>query len=55
MEGFWRDADGALANIVPDIAKHFVSAQVRYFDGACEDEAWRWINHTGMEQINAAA
>jgi len=26
------EADGALANIMPNIAKHFVHAQVRHFN-----------------------
>lgn len=37
-------ADGALADIVPDIANHFVHAQVQHFDFMREDEAWDWIN-----------
>lgn len=46
-------ADGALANIVPAIAKHFVNAQVRHFDGIREDEAWDWINQTGRAQMKS--
>ncbi|MCJ7591236.1 MAG: STAS/SEC14 domain-containing protein [Woeseiaceae bacterium] len=46
-------ADGALANIAPDIANHFVNAQVRHFDGVREDEAWDWINPTSGVQMNA--
>ncbi|BBP00824.1 STAS/SEC14 domain-containing protein [Sulfuriferula nivalis] len=37
-------ADGALANIMPDIAKHFVHAEVQHFDFANEEVAWLWLN-----------
>lgn len=40
-------ADGTLANIMPDIAKHFVHAQVRHFDFVREDEALDWIEQSG--------
>ena len=40
-------ADGALANIMPNIAKHFVHAQVRHFDFTREDAAWDWLGHSG--------
>ncbi len=36
-------ADGALADIMPDIANHFVPAEVRHFDFASEDAAWLWL------------
>ena len=36
-------ADGALANIMPNIANHFVHAQVQHFDFAREDAAWDWL------------
>lgn len=45
-------ADGALANIMPNIAKHFVHAQVQHFDFMREDAAWDWINQTGKAQMN---
>ena len=45
-------ADGTLANIVPNIASHFVNAQVRHFDGTREDDAWDWINQTDRVQMN---
>jgi len=48
-------ADGALANIMPDIANHFVHAQVQHFDFAHEDAAWDWINQTGKAQMNPVA
>jgi len=40
-------ADGALANIMPNIANHFVHAQVRHFGFECEDEAWVWLRQSG--------
>ncbi len=40
-------ADGALANIMPNIANHFVHAQVRHFDFTREDAAWDWLEHNG--------
>jgi hypothetical protein len=45
-------ADGALANIMPSIANHFVHAQVQHFDFVCEDVAWDWLNQTGTAQKN---
>ncbi len=40
-------ADGALANIMPAIANHFVHAQVQHFDFVLEDTAWDWLGQTG--------
>ncbi len=40
-------ADGALLNITPNIANHFVHAQVQHFDFDREDAAWDWLNQTG--------
>ena len=37
-------ADGTLANIMPDMANHFVHAEVKHFDFASEDAAWLWLN-----------
>jgi hypothetical protein len=37
-------ADGVLANIMPDIAKHFVHAEIKHFDFVSEDAAWLWLN-----------
>jgi len=48
-------ADGALANIMPNIAKHFVHAQVQHFDFVREDEAWDWLNQTDKAQTNTVA
>ena len=39
-------ADGAVANIMPSIAKHFVHAHVRHFDYLREEDAWNWIEKT---------
>ena len=39
-------ADGAVADVVPGIANHFVDAQVRHFDFMREDEALDWIGQT---------
>jgi SpoIIAA-like len=48
-------ADGALANIMPAIANHFVHAQVQHFDFEQEDTAWDWINQTGKAQMTPVA
>lgn len=40
-------ADGALANIMPNIANHFVHAQVQHFDFEREDNAWVWLRQSG--------
>jgi len=43
-------ADGAVARVMPDIANHFVHAQVQHFDYAREDDAWVWLRQTGNAQ-----
>jgi hypothetical protein len=43
-------ADGALANIMPNVANHFVHAQVQHFDFAREDAAWDWLRRRGNAQ-----
>jgi len=48
-------ADSALANIMPNIAKHFVHAQVRHFDFTREDVAWDWLGHSDKAQMNPVA
>ncbi len=48
-------ADGALANIMPNIASHFVHAQVQHFDLAREDAAWDWLRQSGNAQTPPAA
>jgi hypothetical protein len=40
-------ADGAIANIMPNLANHFVHAQVQHFDPAREDAAWDWLGQSG--------
>ncbi len=45
-------ADGALANIMPNIANHFVHAQVQHFDFTREDAALDWLEQSGTAQMN---
>ena len=47
-------ADGAMANIMPNIANHFVHAQVQHFDLAREDAAWAWLRQSGNAQMRPA-
>ncbi len=39
-------ADGAVASIAPQVAKHFVSAEVRHFDFADREAALVWLRET---------
>ena len=48
-------ADGVLANIMPNIANHFVLAQVRNFEFPREKDAWGWLIPTGNAQADAVA
>ncbi|MDD5389631.1 MAG: STAS/SEC14 domain-containing protein [Gallionellaceae bacterium] len=48
-------ADGAVANVMPNIANHFVHAQVRHFDLESENAAWVWLKENGELQMNQAA
>jgi hypothetical protein len=48
-------ADGTMANIMPNIANHFVHAQVQHFDFAREDAAWAWLRQSGNAQMRPAA
>ena len=48
-------ADGAMANIMPNIANYFVHAQVQHFDLAREDAAWAWLKQSGSAQMRPAA
>ena len=41
-------ADGAIADIMPGIANHFVHAEVRNFDFTREHEALDWLKPVGM-------
>ena len=43
-------ADGAVANILPNLANHFVHAQVRHFDPAHEDDAWDWLKQAAKRK-----
>jgi phosphoribosylaminoimidazole (AIR) synthetase len=47
--------DGALADIMPRIADHFVHAQVQHFASRRVEEAWNWINQKGKAQLDPAA
>ena len=48
-------ADGAFANIMPNIASHFVHAQVQHFDLTREDAAWDWLRQSGNVRTRPAA
>jgi hypothetical protein len=48
-------ADGAMANIMPNIANHFVHAQVQHFDFMREDAAWNWLKQSGNARTRPAA
>ena len=48
-------ADGAFANIMPNIASHFIHAQVQHFDLTREDAAWDWLRQSGNAQTRPAA
>lgn len=39
-------ADGAIANIVPNIANHFIHAEVQHFDFTREEAAWDWLKQS---------
>ena len=48
-------ADGAFANIMPNIASQFIHAQVQHFDLTREDAAWDWLRQSGNAQTRPAA
>ena len=48
-------ADGAFATIMPNIAKHFIHAQVEHFDFAREDDAWVWLRQSSGVHHRSAA
>jgi len=48
-------ADGAIASIMPNIANHFIRAQVQHFDFPREDAAWDWLRQSGNAQKNPVA
>ena len=48
-------ADGAFANVMPLIAKHFIHSQVQHFEFTREDAAWDWLRQRGSAQMHLAA
>ncbi len=48
-------ADGAAASIMPNIARHFMNAQVQYFSSVREEAAWHWLRQSGNQVLRAAA
>ena len=48
-------ADGVIANLMPNIANHFVHAQVRQFDFADEAAAWAWLTQSRDAPTRPAA
>jgi hypothetical protein len=48
-------ADGVIATLMPNIAKHFVHAQTQHFDLTREDAAWTWLKQGGSAETRAAA
>lgn len=48
-------ADGAFANIMPQLANHFVHAEIRHFELVNEDAAWGWLRQTGKVRMRAVA
>jgi hypothetical protein len=39
-------ANGVIANIIPNIANHFLHAQVQHFEFDREDAAWDWLRQS---------
>jgi hypothetical protein len=48
-------ADGGFATVMPNIASHFIHAQVRHFDLDREDAAWDWLAQSSNVQTPSAA
>ncbi len=48
-------ADGPIATLMPNIANHFVRAQVQHFDLTHEDAAWAWLKQRGDAEMRPAA
>jgi hypothetical protein len=40
---------------MPNIANHFVHAQVQHFDLTSEDAAWVWLKQSGKERALSTA
>ena len=48
-------ADGPIATLIPNIANHFVHAQVQHFQLTQEDAAWAWLKQSGNAELRPAA
>jgi len=48
-------ADGVIATLMPNIAQHFVHAQVQHFALARETAAWVWLKQSGNAKMRPAA
>jgi hypothetical protein len=48
-------ADGALADVMPAFANHFVHARVRHFAYTRADEAQDWLDQTGGTSTDSVA
>jgi len=48
-------ADGPIATLMPNIANHFVHAQVQHFDLTHEDAAWIWLRQSGNAELRPDA
>ncbi len=48
-------ADGGAATIMPQVANHFLHAQVEHFSLAHEAAAWNWLRARARARMRAAA
>ena len=48
-------ADGAFATVMPQIASHFIKAEVKHFDHAQEIAAWEWLKEGTRSEARTAA
>jgi len=46
--------DGGFATVMPQLASHFIHAEVKHFDYARENDAWDWLR-SGHAQTRTAA
>ena len=44
-------ADGKFASMMPRLASHFISAEIRHFDPADEDAAWEWLHRVPVSAL----
>lgn len=44
-------ADGAVAHIMPNIASHFLHAQIEHFNLADQNGAWEWLKRPISVQV----